>query len=213
MKKIIAVNASPRTGWNTAKLVKAACEGAASTGAEVEYFDLYRLEPFMGCVSCFGCKLPATEGRCVKKDGLTEVLDKISDADGLIIGSPNYFGDLSSGFRAFFERLVFRSHTYNRERPSCNDHLIPVRLIMTSNCPEEMYERTGYDRMLDNYKRILSELVGPTEVFTCGNTVQVPDYSKYNWNVFDPEDKIKYRDEHFAEYEAKAFEIGAEVCR
>ena len=42
-KKIIAVNAGPRLGWNTETLISEASEGAASIGAEVERFDLYRL--------------------------------------------------------------------------------------------------------------------------------------------------------------------------
>lgn len=40
MKKIIAINAGPRTGWNTAKLIKEAAKGAKEAGCEVEYIDL-----------------------------------------------------------------------------------------------------------------------------------------------------------------------------
>ena len=63
MKKIIAVNASPRKGWNTDTLVSEAARGAQEAGAVVEKFDLYRLEKFTGCISCFGsgraeCILP-----------------------------------------------------------------------------------------------------------------------------------------------------------
>lgn len=90
MKKIIAINASPRTAWNTASLVREAAKGAESQGAEIRAFELYTLEKFTGCVSCFGCKLPAHLGVCVCKDGLTGVLDEIRQADGLIIGTPNY---------------------------------------------------------------------------------------------------------------------------
>jgi len=44
MKRIIAINGSPRSGWNTDVLVRQAAAGAASAGAEVEYIDLYKLE-------------------------------------------------------------------------------------------------------------------------------------------------------------------------
>lgn len=71
MKHIVAINASPRTTWNTALLVREAAEGAASEDAEVTVFDLYRLEKFTGCVSCFGCKLPEHQGMCVLRDGLS----------------------------------------------------------------------------------------------------------------------------------------------
>ena len=43
-KKIIAVNAGPRKGWNTDTLITEAARGAESVGAEVERFDLFRLE-------------------------------------------------------------------------------------------------------------------------------------------------------------------------
>ena len=44
MKKIIAINAGPRIGWNTDQLIKAVAHGAEENGCEVEYFDLFRLE-------------------------------------------------------------------------------------------------------------------------------------------------------------------------
>ena len=112
MKKIIAINCSPRATWNTSALVREAAKGAQMRGAEVKVIDLYNLEKFTGCVSCFGCKLPENLGKCICKDGLTPVLEKIRDADGLIIGSPNYLGDMSAGFRALYERLIFQTLTY-----------------------------------------------------------------------------------------------------
>lgn len=211
MKKIIAINAGPRKGWNTDQLVNAAGKGAEAKGAEVEYIDLFKLEKFTGCVSCFGCKLEASFGKCACRDGLYDVLNKIREADGLIIGSPNYLGNLTSSFRALFERLVFQSLTYEKERPNCNEHKIPVILIMTSNCDEEHYKDRGYDTLLASYKGMLSSFVGPTEVLTCGNTLQVDDYSKYNWTNFDPEAKKKYHDETFPSYLEKAQKLGEDM--
>ena len=92
-KRIIAVNAGPRKGWNSDTLITEASKGAESTGAVVERFDLFHLERYTGCISCFGCKKEKFKGRCICKDGLTPVLDAIREADGLIIGSPNYLGN------------------------------------------------------------------------------------------------------------------------
>lgn len=55
-KKIVAVNAGPRKGWNTETLIAEASKGAEAAGAVVERFDLFRLERYTGCISCFGCK-------------------------------------------------------------------------------------------------------------------------------------------------------------
>ncbi|MBQ7281279.1 MAG: flavodoxin family protein, partial [Spirochaetales bacterium] len=63
-KRIVAVNAGPRTGWNTETLVSEASQGAVSSGAEVERFNLFRLERYTGCISCFGCKKERFKGHC-----------------------------------------------------------------------------------------------------------------------------------------------------
>ena len=60
-------------------------------------------------------------------------------------------------------------------------------------------------------KGALSNFVGPTEVIACGNTLQVDDYSQFNWTLFDPEKKKQYHDETFAGYLAKAQELGAKI--
>jgi len=211
--KIVAINASPRVEWNTGSLVREAAKGAAEEGAEVKVFDLYKLEKFTGCISCFGCKLPEHQGVCVCKDGLTPVLDEIRSADGLIIGAPNYLGDVSAAFRALYERLVFQALTYKVEPRSYNVHLIPVLFIMTSNCSEDFYSQIGYDKMLENYKNTLSGMVGPTKIMVSGDTLQVNDYSKYNWTMFDPEAKKVRHDTVFPQEMEKAFLLGAEMVK
>lgn len=81
-------------------------------------------------ISCFGCKREKFKGHCICKDGLTPVLDAIREADGLIIGSPNYLSEMTASFRALYERLIFQNLTYNAETPCCNAHPIPVLFIM-----------------------------------------------------------------------------------
>ena len=208
MKKIVAINAGPRKGWNTDQMVRAAANGAAQAGAEITYIDLYKLPRFTGCISCFGCKTEQSFGKCACRDGLSDVLEAIRNADGLIVGSPNYLSNMTAGFRALFERLVFQSLTYNKEKPNCNTHLIPVLMITTSNCAEEMYEAIGYTQMLESYKQSLSSFVGPTEVLVCGDTLQVEDYGKYDWTMFDPKAKKEHHDATFRSYLDKAYAQG-----
>ena len=211
MKHVVAINASPRANWNTARLVEAAAKGAEEAGATTEIIHLYQLEPFKGCISCFGCKLPKTFGKCVVQDGLAGVLDKIRKADGLILGSPNYLSDMTAGFRALYERLVFQSLTYNKERPNCNEHMIPVLLVHTSNCDESHYDEFGITAMLNNYRRILERFVGPTKVLCYGNTLQVDDYSKFDWTFFDPVEKKARHEKVFPLKVKEAYELGAEL--
>ena len=205
-KKIIAVNAVPRKGWNTDTLITEAVKGAESTGAVVEKFDLFRLEKYTGCISCFGCKREQNKAHCVCRDGLTEVLDAIRESDGLIIGSPNYLGEMTASFRALYERLVFQSLTYNMETPCCNQKPIPVLLIMTSNA-----QAGSYTELLQNYRRTLSGFVGPTEVLVSGDTLQLKDYSKMDWpwSMFDPETKKLRHETVFPQECTKAYDMGA----
>lgn len=205
-KKIIAVNAGPRKGWNTDTLIAEAAKGAESAGATVETFDLFRLKRYTGCISCFGCKIEQHKGHCVCRDGLTEVLDAIRESDGLIIGSPNYLSEMTASFRALYERLVFQNLTYNRETPCCNERPIPVLLIMTSNAPD-----TAYTGLLQGYQQTLSRLVGPTEVLVSGDTLQLKDYSKtdWPWSLFDPEAKKIRHETVFPQECNKAFDLGA----
>lgn len=213
MKKIIAINASPRKNWNTDTLVQEAINGAKSEDAEVIYFDLYRLEKFTGCISCFGCKLDEHLGTCVYRDGLFPVLEAIRNADGLIIGTPNYLGDVSAGFRSLYERLIFQSLTYKKEIKSYNNHLIPVLLIMTSNCHEDYYPQIGYNQMLENYKNTLTRMVGPTKVMVCGDTLQVLDYDKYNWTMFNVENKQERHHTIFPNEKKIAYDLGVGLAK
>ena len=208
-KKIIAVNAGPRMGWNTETLITQASKGAEEAGADVQRFDLFRLEKYTGCISCFGCKKERFKGHCICRDGLTPVLDAIREADGLIIGSPNYLGELTASFRALYERLIFQNLTYNVETPCCNDRMIPVLLIMTSNAPD-----TYYAQLLENYRQTLSCFVGPARVLVSGNTLQLKDYGKtdWEWTLFDPEDKRIRHETVFPQECKKAFEMGKELA-
>ncbi len=204
-KRIVVVNAGPRKGWNTDTLLSEAAKGAEEAGAEIIRFDLFKLERYTGCISCFGCKKEKNKGRCICKDGLTPVLDAIRQADGLIIGSPNYLSELTASFRALYERLIFQNLTYNKENPCCNEHKIPVLLVMTSNAPDTMYKN-----LLQGYQQTLTSFVGPTEVFVSGDTLQLKDYSKtdWQWTLFDPESKQKRHDTVFPEECRKIHEMG-----
>ena len=204
-KRIIVVNAGPRKGWNTDTLIMEAAKGAEEAGAVIEYFDLFKLEKYTGCISCFGCKKEKNKGRCICKDGLTAVLDAIRESDGLIIGSPNYLANMTASFRALYERLIFQNLTYNAETPCCNEHPIPVLLIMTSNSPD-----TVYSNLMENYQRTMSAFVGSTEVLVSGDTLQLKDYSKtdWPWSFFNPEAKKERHETVFPEEVKKAYEMG-----
>lgn len=209
MKKIVAINASPRKEWNTGTLVREAARGAESEGAEVKVIDLYELEKFTGCISCFECKLGDNKGKCMNQDGLAPVLEEIRQADGLIIGTPNYLGDASAMFRSLYERLVFQHITFKKELASYIERAIPVLFIMTSHAAEDMYTPNGYGKVVTNYQNSLNIFIGPTRVIISGDTLHVDDYGKYEWTMFDAEAKKTRREAVFPTEKQKAFDFGA----
>lgn len=211
MGKIIAINASPRTKWNTAQLVREAAQGVADAGNEIEVIDLYSLEPFMGCRSCFACKLERSYGVCAIRDGLFDTLAKLRGCDGIILGTPNYFGRPTAGFRALLERLCFQYLTYRREDPSCNTHRVPVLFIMTSNASAERYEQMGYNAMIEENTSLLERQVGPVSTFIAPDTLQTDHYERFNWTMFDAEAKKARHEEVFPQELAEVHAMAEEL--
>ena len=163
-------------------------------------------------MSCFGCTLPVNLGKCICRDGRAPVLEAIRNADGLIIGSPNYLGDMTAGFRALYERLIFQSLTYKTEFRSYNEKQIPVLLIMTSNASEDFYAQIGYGEMLKRDQGARGTVVGPTRILISSDTLQVSDYSRYSWTMFDPEAKQARHETGFPKDRQKAFDLGARMA-
>lgn len=213
MKYIIAINGSPRSGWNTDILIREAAAGAESEGADVEMVDLYKLEQFTGCISCFGCKTNAHRGKCIYKDALTPILEKIRNADGLILGTPIYLGEASAGFRALYERLIFQYITYQLESRSYNVRSIPVVLIFTSNVSEERYAEIGYGSMVESYQNTFQNFIGPTKLLISGDTLQIGNYDKYNWTAFNSQAKKMRRESFFSQECKKAYALGANLLK
>ena len=137
--KTIILNGSPRKNWNTAQLLKSAQKGAESVGAETEYIDLYDLN-FTGCRSCLACtRQGARRGHCFWKDDLSPIIDRVFESDALIIGSPIYFGDTTSQFHAFLERLRFVILSYDDYSNYFTDK-VNVGIFLTMYVPMEMYK-------------------------------------------------------------------------
>ena len=190
-----------------------AAEGAREAGAEIEVIDLYKLDKYTGCISCFGCKREKNLGRCICSDGLLPVLKKIREADGLILGTPVYLGEATAGFRALYERLIFQYISYKKEPRSYAERKIPVTLIFTGNAPESFFSGPVYGKLVENYKNTLSGFIGPTEVLISADTLQVDDYSPFDWTMFDPAAKKRRREEVFPGERAEARRLGAAMVK
>ena len=104
-------------------------------------------------------------------------------------------------------------HETSKNPKSYNDRSIPVLLIMTSNVPEGAYQQIGYESLLMRYKQTLDNFIGPTEILVSGDTLQVNDYDRYDWSIFDPAKKIARRESEFPKERRKAYDMGADLIQ
>jgi len=106
--KVIAINGSPRKKGNTSIAIEKVFEVLGSEGIETEVFNIGG-KAVKGCTACSKCK-ENKDGLCVLKgDDFNDIFKEIYDAQGLIVGSPVYFGSLTPETKAFIDRLGYTS--------------------------------------------------------------------------------------------------------
>lgn len=115
--KVVALNSSARKDGNTAILLNFVLDELKKEGIQTELIQLAG-KSISGCRACYKC-VENKDRRCaVKKDILNDIIAKMENADGILLGSPTYFSDVSTGMRAFIERcgLVARANDYMFKR-------------------------------------------------------------------------------------------------
>lgn len=100
---IIGINGSPNRKGNTACLLNIALEAAKAEGAEIKA--IYVMDALKGQERpyCIACSSPC-QGKCFKDTSLEEAYELLAQADGLIVGSPVYFGTVSAQLKAFWDK-------------------------------------------------------------------------------------------------------------
>lgn len=109
--KVIAINGSARKDGNTALLIEKVFDELRREKIECEMIQLSG-RPVRGCQACYACSRNKN-GRCIiEGDPAQECIDKMVQADGIILGSPVYVADVSSEMKALMDRacLVGRAN-------------------------------------------------------------------------------------------------------
>lgn len=99
--KVIGINGSARKNGNTTILIKTVFEELEKHGIETEMIQFAQniIEPCKGCFACHD------RGNCIyQRDLFHDTFQKITEADGIILGSPVYSADVSANMKAFLER-------------------------------------------------------------------------------------------------------------
>lgn len=103
MKKVLILSGSPRKNGNSAALCAEFARGAAEAGnaAEVVYL---RDKKIAYCNACYYCK--NHDGVCILKDDMAELLEKMNEADAIVMASPVYFYSVDAQMKALIDRTV-----------------------------------------------------------------------------------------------------------
>ncbi len=106
MKKVLLINGSPRAKGNTALALEEVARTLAGYGIETEIVGI-GTRPVRGCVACNGCA-SRDDGHCAFDDDIcNSVIDKLNAADGLVVGSPTYYGTPNGTVLNLLHRMFY----------------------------------------------------------------------------------------------------------
>ena len=106
--KVVAFNGSGRKDGNTLILLQTVLEELENEGIETELIQMAG-RPIQGCTACHKCMERKNMQCSIDSDPFNEYFARISTADGLLLGSPVYFSDITAGMKALIERAGFVS--------------------------------------------------------------------------------------------------------
>jgi len=109
--KVVAFNGSARKEGNTAILLNIVLDELKKEGIDTELISLAG-QNLSGCIACFKCKERKNNECAVTTDPLNSYIAKMMEADGVLLGSPVYFSDITANTKALIERagMVVRSN-------------------------------------------------------------------------------------------------------
>ncbi|MCC6347701.1 MAG: flavodoxin family protein, partial [Nitrospirales bacterium] len=101
--KVVAFNGSARKNGNTAILMNLVLDELRGEGIDTEIIQLSGTS-LQGCIACYKCFSNKDRKCVVEKDEMNSHIEKMLGADGILLGSPTYFADLTANMKALIER-------------------------------------------------------------------------------------------------------------
>ena len=148
--KVIAFNGSPHKMGNTASALELAKEQFESAGIEFEIFHV-GTKPVAGCMGCGMCFKNKNEECIIKGDSVNEAIQKVKDADGVILASPVHYSGIAGNMKSFLDRLYYTCGANgNMMRHKVGSSLVAVK-------------RSGGTATFDqlNHYLLISEMIVP----------------------------------------------------
>ena len=115
--KVLMINGSPRRNGNTARALREVADTLAKEGVESETMWIGG-RPVRGCAACGQCHEKSL-GRCVFDDDIANrIVDKLADADGIVLGSPTYYGQPNGALLAVWQRICYSAGARVQGKPA-----------------------------------------------------------------------------------------------
>jgi multimeric flavodoxin WrbA len=122
--KVIAFNGSARKNGNTASLLKRVLEVLKEEGLETELVQLAG-EQIRGCTACRSCFETKNQRCIIENDEINLYIQKMVEADGILLGSPTYFAMMSPEMKAFIDRSGYVA----RANPDMFKHKVGAAVV------------------------------------------------------------------------------------
>jgi multimeric flavodoxin WrbA len=113
--KVVLFNGSPRKEGNTYHCLNTVMKELIAEGIDCDYVWI-GMDKLQGCTACYKC-IENDDQKCVLKgDKMNEYIQKMLEADGIIIGSPTYFSNLSTSTKALIERAGYATSKHLKNK-------------------------------------------------------------------------------------------------
>ncbi|MDD1773520.1 MAG: flavodoxin family protein [Methanomassiliicoccales archaeon] len=106
--RVVAFNGSPRKNGNTSIALQIVLDELNKEGIETELVQ-FGSEGIEDCTACLACVKNKDMKCIIESDNLNQYIEKMIEADGVILGSPVYFGNVSGQMKAFIDRVGYVS--------------------------------------------------------------------------------------------------------
>lgn len=110
--KVVAINGSPKKDGNTAQAMKLVCDELEEAGIETEIITVGN-KVFRGCMGCGHCFKSKNEKCIFGEDGVNDIILKMKDADGILLGSPVHYSGVGGSMKSFLDRAFYVSGANN----------------------------------------------------------------------------------------------------
>lgn len=173
--KVVAVNGSPKVSGNTYHAMKIITDELEKNGIETEIIHVGN-SMVRGCMACGQCGKNRDEKCVIPGDDVNEWIQKIKEADGLILGSPVHYSSIGASMKSFLDRAFFVAGNNNSLfRHKVGTAFTAVRRSGGIPALDELYHYITYSEMLlpsSNYWNVIHG-ARPGEVMSDEEGVQI----------------------------------------